>query len=165
MRVAGIVQDSIVDGPGFRLTVFVQGCTSQCEGCHNLDTWDINGGTEMSVDEISAMMQSNPLTDGLTVSGGEPFLQAVEVKQLAESAKQRGLSVWIYSGFTFEQLITMSVKQPEITSLLEQTDVLIDGPFILAERTLMLKWRGSKNQRVIDVQKSLESGTAVEMDV
>ena len=163
MRVAGLVQDSIVDGPGFRFVVFTQGCELRCEGCHNPATWDINGGDEISVDEIVAEMRKNPLTDGLTLSGGEPLLQAGECALLAAAARESGLNVWVFTGFTFEELVNKADGKPEIKNLLELTDVLVDGAFVLSERTLSLRWRGSKNQRVVDVQKSLAAGEAVEI--
>ena len=162
MRVAGLIQDSIVDGPGFRFVVFLQGCKLQCEGCHNPDAWDMDGGIEMTVDEIVAQMLSNPLTDGLTLSGGEPFLQAHECISLAIAARDNNLNVWIYTGFTIEELMGLAENDEEIRRLLELTHVVIDGKFILKERTLSLRWRGSKNQRIIDVQKSLRAQEAVE---
>ena len=165
MRIAGTVQDSIVDGPGFRYVVFTQGCSLSCEGCHNPATWDIGGGEEASVDYLVTEMLSNPLTDGLTLSGGEPFLQAAECEKLAAAARVEGLNVWAYTGFVFGELIEKAKSEPEISALLKLTDVLVDGPFILAERTLSLKWRGSRNQRVLDVPKSLEAGTAVEYQI
>jgi anaerobic ribonucleoside-triphosphate reductase activating protein len=133
--------------------VFVQGCTRKCEGCHNPGTWDIHGGTEVSVEEVISHMRSNPLTDGLTISGGEPFLQAAECATLAAAAQESGLNVWVYSGYTFEELTELSKTDHNIDALLKATDVLVDGPFILSERTLSLKWRGSKNQRIIDMKK------------
>ncbi len=157
MRIAGLTQDSIVDGPGFRFTVFVQGCSHHCEGCHNPQTHDPAGGTEMSVEEVIREMRSNPLTDGLTLSGGEPFEQPESCLLLAQAAHESGLNVWAYSGYRFEQL----TADPRKAALLREVDVLIDGPFVLAQRSLALMWRGSRNQRVIDVKKSLAAGQAV----
>lgn len=145
MRVYRTVQDSIVDGPGLRFVVFTQGCTHGCNNCHNPQTHDLLGGTEMSVEELVAQMKKNPLTDGLTLSGGEPFLQIEECASLAKAAKEWGLNVWCYTGYTLEQLH----KMPGANSLLDEIDVLVDGLFIEAEKSLSLKWRGSKNQRVI----------------
>lgn len=161
MRIAGLVQDSIVDGPGLRFTVFTQGCPHRCESCHNPETHDPDGGKEIPVDEVIKQMRSNPLTDGVTLSGGEPFAQAEDCAAIAEAAKKAGLNVWTYTGYTFEQLFNLS--DPDMKKLLNLTDVLVDGPFILAERSLAIKWRGSKNQRLIDVQKSLAEGKAVEL--
>lgn len=157
MRIAGLTQDSIVDGPGFRFTVFVQGCTHHCEGCHNPQTHDPAGGREMTTDEIIREMRSNPLTDGLTLSGGEPFDQPEDSLTLALAAKESGLNVWSYSGYLFEQLLADEKK----SQLLKELDVLVDGPFVLSQRSLALAWRGSRNQRVIDVPKSLAAGEVV----
>ena len=159
MKIFGLAQDSIVDGPGFRFACFVQGCPHGCPGCHNPDSHDPSGGREMTVEEVAAEMLGNPLTDGLTLSGGEPFAQAADWLRLAEAALSRGLSVWSYSGWTFEHL--RDEGTPEQKALLQALDVLIDGPFLLAERTLALPWRGSRNQRVIDVPASLAAGEAV----
>ena len=163
MRIAGTVQDSIVDGPGFRFVVFAQGCERRCEGCHNPATWDGGGGVEADVGEIIAEMLGNPLTDGLTLSGGEPFMQAAGCAEIAAAARGKGLNVWVYTGYVFEELMALAESEPQVRALLESADVLVDGPFILAERTLSLKWRGSRNQRVLDLQASVKSGNAVEL--
>jgi len=159
MRIADYIQDSIVDGPGLRFVLFTQGCPHRCEGCHNPQTHDFEGGKEMSTDEIIKIMLSNPLTDGLTLSGGEPFSQPEECAVVARAAKEHGLNVWAYSGWTFEELL--ADERPAVRELLELCDVLVDGPFILEQRSLTLKWRGSRNQRVIDVQKSLAAGEVI----
>ncbi|MCL2425619.1 MAG: anaerobic ribonucleoside-triphosphate reductase activating protein [Oscillospiraceae bacterium] len=161
MRIAGLVQDSIVDGPGLRFVVFAQGCQFRCEGCHNPDTWDSNGGTEVSVEDLIKDMLSNPLTDGLTLSGGEPFEQAADCISLAAAARDNGLNVWIFTGKTFEELQEESKDNYSIAKLMKLTNVLIDGKFIFAQRTLSQKWCGSKNQRVLDVPKSLKTGKGV----
>ena len=164
MRIAGIVQDSIVDGQGLRFVVFVQGCNFGCEGCHNPDSLDPSGGKEISTSKIIALMLKNPLTDGLTLSGGEPFLQVEECIEIAKAAQSNGLNVWIFTGYTFEELIVNSQRDNKIIELLELTDILVDGPYLMSERTLSLKWRGSKNQRIIDVKKSLKNGGIEEID-
>ena len=161
MRIAGAIQDSIVDGPGFRFVVFTQGCQKQCRGCHNPGTWALDGGTEIAVSDLIAEMLSNPITDGLTLSGGEPFLQAAGCAQLAFAARGRGFNVWVYTGYTFEELLVKAEVEQPVRELLNMTDVLIDGPFNLAERTLSMKWRGSRNQRVLDVPASMAAGKAV----
>ena len=163
MRIAGLVQDSIVDGPGFRFAVFTQGCERYCEGCHNPATWDLSGGNVMATGEIIREMLSNPLTDGLTLTGGEPFLQAEECVEIAAAARENGLNVWVYSGFTLEELLNEESSRPAVRKLLELASVLVDGCFILEQRTLSLKWRGSRNQRVIDLPRSLEARQAVEI--
>ena len=161
MRIYGLVQDSIVDGPGFRFVCFVQGCPHHCPGCHNPDSHDPAGGREMDVEEVAAQMLSNPLTDGLTLSGGEPMEQAADCLRLAERAHGAGLNVWCYTGYTLEHLLQEGTTDQR--ALLEQVDVLVDGPFLLAERTLSLPWRGSRNQRLLDVPASLAAGRAVEL--
>lgn len=152
IQIAGIVPESIVDGPGFRYVVFTQGCLHACPGCHNPETHDPNGGREVSVESIVEAMGKNRLIDGLTLSGGEPFLQVEPCLALAKAAHALGLNVWAYSGYTFEELMADREK----SRLVAECDVLVDGPFILAQRTLEKRFRGSKNQRVIDVGRTLE---------
>ena len=164
MRIAGIMDDSIVDGPGLRLTVFTQGCVHNCPGCHNPESHDMNGGKEMSVAEIIEMIDDNPLLDGVTLSGGDPFCQPKDSALIAAAAKERGLNVWTYSGWTFEQLFKKAEDDPAVLDLLRNTDVLVDGPFILAQKSLEVKWRGSKNQRLVDAARSLAEGRAVEAE-
>jgi len=165
MRIAGLVQDSIVDGPGLRFVVFTQGCELDCEGCQNPAARGLDGGTEITVDGIIAEMSRNPLTDGLTLSGGEPSVQAADCAKLAAAARKKGLNVWFYSGYTFEELTSRANVEPDVRELLELTDVLVDGRFRLNERTLSTKWRGSLNQRIIDIPKSLAAGAAVELQM
>lgn len=160
MQIANYVQDSIVDGPGLRFTLFVQGCPHHCPGCHNPQTHDFDGGKTVSVEEVIKALMSNPLTDGLTLSGGEPFMQPDDCAEIAEAAKRKGLSVWAYSGWTFEQLL--KDERPGVLRLLKSCDVLVDGPFVEAEKSYSCKWRGSRNQRLIDVQAGLLSGKAEE---
>lgn len=159
MKIFGLAQDSIVDGPGFRFSCFVQGCPHNCPGCHNPQSHDPDGGREMSVDEVAAQLLRNPLTDGLTLSGGEPFAQPEDCLALARIAHSHNLNVWCYSGWTFEFLRDQGTDAQK--ELLSEVDVLVDGPFILAERSLALPWRGSRNQRVINVPASLRSGGVV----
>ena len=159
MKIFGLVQDSIVDGPGFRFSCFVQGCPHHCPGCHNPETHDPAGGREVSVEELAAQMGKNPLTDGLTLSGGDPFCQAAECAALARLAHEKGLNVWTYTGYTYERLLEGDL--PDALELLEQTDVLVDGPFLLAEKSYEALFRGSANQRLIDVKQSKAAGHVV----
>ncbi len=159
MRIANTVSDSIVDGPGLRFTVFTQGCPHGCPGCHNPGTHDPAGGREATVEELSEQMLSNPLTGGLTLSGGEPFLQAEDCARLARLAHERGLNVWTYSGYTYEQIV--AAQNPGWDALLRATDVLVDGPFLLAEQSYDAHFRGSRNQRLIDIPRSLREGRPV----
>ena len=154
MRMAGIVNDSIVDGPGLRLAIFAQGCPHHCPGCHNPESHDFAGGSDMDTEKIIARMDANPLLDGITLTGGEPFEQPDACRILADAAHARGLNVWAYSGYTFEQLCA----DPEKRRLLEACDVLVDGPYLLAEPSLDLRFRGSKNQRVLKVAELLAGG-------
>ena len=158
-RVAGLVDDSIVDGPGVRLTVFMQGCPHRCEGCQNPQTHDFAGGKEMDTEKVLARMRKNPLLSGLTLSGGEPFAQIDAALELARGAHALHKNVWVYSGYTYEQL----AADERARALLDECDVLIDGPFLLAEKSLALKWRGSRNQRVIDLNATRREGRLVEM--
>ena len=160
LKLAGLVEDSIVDGPGIRLTVFCQGCPHHCPGCHNPESWPFEGGSEMTAEEIVQIAQKNPLCRGVTFSGGEPFCQAKELAELAKRLRAAGYEVASYSGYTFEELMDGSV--PDAEELLKQIDILVDGRFILAQRTLELRFRGSRNQRVIDVPASLAEGQVVE---
>jgi len=161
LRISGIIKESIVDGPGIRYVVFTQGCLHKCEGCHNPQTHDLEGGTFIDIDEIVADLKKNPLLDGVTYSGGEPFLQPDMLSELGLKIKALGLNVITYTGYTFEHLLELSKVKPDITSLLQITDILIDGRFELAQKDLLLKFRGSKNQRVIDVAKSLKESKVV----
>lgn len=160
LELSGIAGDSIVDGPGIRTTVFAQGCPHHCEGCHNPETWEFGCGTRVPVEEIAREVMANPLCRGVTFSGGEPFAQAEEFAKLARVLKAKGYEVASYSGYTFEQLLAGTKAQKE---LLQAIDVLIDGPFVLSQRSLELSFRGSRNQRIIDVPASLAASEAVEI--
>lgn len=161
IRIAGMVNDSIVDGAGLRFTVFTQGCPHHCAGCHNPQTHDFSGGKDIDTEEIIQTFRKNPLLDGITLSGGEPFCQSEACLQLAEAAHAAGLNVWAYSGYTFEELLA---GKAEWKRLLEEVDVLVDGPFLLEKRTLECRFRGSSNQRLIDVQASLKENRVREMN-
>jgi len=164
MQIAGIIEDSIVDGPGLRFVVFTQGCQFRCVGCHNPDTWDKLGGEYVEVAELIDKMRANPLTDGLTLSGGEPFEQVADSTQLAVAARANGLNVWVFTGFVFEELCRLSKSDTSILEFLSNIDVLVDGPYVESERTLNVKWCQSRNQRIIDVQQSLATGSTVVLE-
>ena len=158
LRLAGPLQvDSFVDGPGIRMVLWTQGCPHHCPGCHNPQTHDPAGGTLYAVDELIAQIGAEPLQSGLTLSGGEPFEQSAALMPIARAARARGLSLWAYSGYTFEQL----VADPERRALLELLDVLVDGRFIEAQKDYRLRFMGSRNQRIIDVPASLREGHVV----
>ena len=159
IRIAGTVSESIVDGPGFRYTVFVQGCPHNCAGCHNPQTHDPSGGKLVDTDELFKECVEDPLNKGVTFSGGEPFLQAAALYELGKRFKERGMSLWCYSGWTFEEL---KARGEDVQDLLSIVDVLVDGKFIEERRTLSLPFRGSDNQRLVDVRASIKNGSVVE---
>ena len=159
LELSGIVSDSIVDGPGIRTTIFSQGCPHHCPGCHNPETWAFGCGTRIPVEAVVEIVESNPLCRGVTFSGGEPFAQAEGFARLARVLKEKGYEIASYSGYTFEALLRGSEAQKE---LLRSIDILIDGRFILAQKSLEIAFRGSRNQRILDIKKSLAEGRAVE---
>lgn len=161
LRLADIVPESVVDGKGIRMTVFVQGCRHACKGCHNPGTWDENGGAEYSVNYVADLAKKNPLLDGLTFSGGEPFLQPKPLNELAKWCHANSLNVWCYSGYTYEQLCSLGEKDGDVRELLNNIDVLVDGPFIEAQKDLTLAFRGSSNQRVLDMNETRKTGKPV----
>lgn len=159
IRIFGLEGDSIVDGPGIRLAVFTQGCIHHCEGCHNPESHDLNGGKIYDTDKIIKYASENPLYDGVTLTGGDPFYQPVPCAVIAEGVKKLGLNVWTFTGYTWEQI--MESGNEDFMRLLKATDVLVDGRFELDKRSLELKFKGSSNQRTIDVQESLKKGEVV----
>ena len=163
LRVASLINDSIVDGPGFRYAVYVQGCSHHCKGCHNPQTHDFNGGFEADTEKIWQEIKENPLLSGITFSGGDPLFQPVPLLELAKKAKANGFSVWCYTGWTLEQLIEKN--DPEIIRLLHYVDVLVDGRFEQDQKTMDLPFRGSKNQRLIDLPAYFEEGIIREIEL
>ena len=156
IRLYGVVNDSIVDGPGLRYTIFTQGCPHHCQGCHNPESWDENGGYLEDIDHIIADIMKNPLLDGITLSGGEPFLQCQPlIALLNQIKKQTHLHIMIYSGYTYEEILQLGELALTLLSL---CDTLVDGRFIQSLKSLELLYKGSSNQRIIDVQKSLKNG-------
>lgn len=155
IRVAGIQQDSIVDGKGLRFVVFMQGCPHHCYGCHNPETHSFDGGKMMDVEEIIAQMNANPLFNGLTLSGGEPFLQPFACAEIAKAAKAKGMNVWCYTGYTLWELEKYIINSDV---LLREVDVLVDGRYVQELRSLNLDFRGSSNQRVIDMNAYRNTG-------
>lgn len=161
IRLAGIVRESIVDGPGIRLTVFVQGCPHHCVGCHNPNTHDPLGGYDCEVQKILDAVDANPLLRGITLSGGEPFEQADILLPLARAVRERGKDIVAFSGYTFEQLLEKGKNERAVIELLSLCCLLVDGKFVQAKRNLSLRFRGSSNQRLLDPQESLKKGEAV----
>ena len=161
IRVAGIVPQSIVDGPGLRLVVFTQGCPHRCPGCHSPQTHDFEGGQDMPVETILAMLDKNPLLKGITLSGGEPLVRAEELLPLAEGVRARGKGIVCFTGYTFEELLEKMAVDPPLAKLLGMIDLLVDGRYDQSQRDLTLPFRGSRNQRLLDLQASLDCGAAV----
>jgi anaerobic ribonucleoside-triphosphate reductase activating protein len=162
IQLFGTADDSIVDGPGIRFAIFTQGCKHGCPNCHNPEAQPFTGGSPTTVDELWEKIEGNPLLSGITLTGGEPFEQAEALIELAGRAREKGLNVWAYSGYLYEQLLA-GVPSAAAPLLLEQVDVLVDGLFVDELKSLDLQWRGSSNQRIIDIPASLASGTVVEL--
>lgn len=161
---ADLQEDSIVDGPGLRTVLWTQGCGHHCKGCQNPQTWDFNDGGLVLIDDILKAIDELKYQDGLTMSGGDPMYQPYACNVIAKYAKNKGLNIWVYTGFTYEELITLSKKNPIYMEFLENIDVLVDGRYVEEERDLSLLFRGSRNQRLIDVAKTLSQGKVVLFD-
>ncbi len=157
VRIAGIARESVVDGSGLRCTIFFQGCRHACNGCHNPETWDSEGGELLGLAELIDRLDLNPLLAGVTFSGGEPFLQAPAAALFADFLKSRGLNLWVYTGFTWEYL--NRCREAGYQELLNLADILVDGPFQINKKDPRLMFRGSSNQRIIRVPDSLAAGT------
>lgn len=153
---ANLLTDSIVDGEGLRSVIWTQGCSHNCKGCHNPETHDFNKGIEVPIEDVKSKMKDLTLQDGITLSGGDPFFQAEACTEIAKYAKELKLNVWAYTGFLFEDLI----KNEKTRELLKYIDVLVDGKFMIDKKSLNLKFRGSSNQRIVNVKKSLKDGIA-----
>lgn len=158
IRMSGIVPGSITDGPGIRYAIFVQGCAHNCPGCHNPGTHDYAGGKDMDTDDMLKAIKKDPMLSGVTYSGGEPFDQPLPLIGFAKEVKALGLELAAYTGYIYEDILAQGGDRLE---LLKLCDVLIDGPFIMSRRNLDIRFKGSENQRIIDVPKSLETGNTV----
>lgn len=162
VRLAADIQpDSILDGSGIRTVIWFQGCLHNCKGCQNPETHDMNGGIVVDVDELKMKLKNLKYQSGITLSGGDPFFQPDAALEIAKFAKSVGLNVWAYTGFTYEALLSDKSR----LDLLKNVDVLVDGKFMMYKKSLNCKFRGSTNQRLIDVKKSLEAGGVVLYDV
>lgn len=172
IRISGIIEDSIVDGEGLRYVVFLQGCKHACHGCQNMHTWDFNGGNEIDTTEVYQAVLDNKLLSGLTLSGGDPFFQASNLLHLCKALKEKGVNIWAYTGFSFDDFLNFrkgckcdeKVEAPMI-ELLNYIDVVVDGKFIESLKTLEKPYAGSSNQRIVDVQASLEQNKVIEYDL
>lgn len=160
MKISGIVEESVVDGPGIRFTIFFQGCTHNCYKCHNPDTHDINKGKEMSIDEIIAKIKKYPYLDGVTLSGGDPLMQIDDCLSLCKRIKEElNLNIIVYTGYTYEEILKL--KNDNYRELLNYIDYLVDGPFVYSLLDLSLKYKGSSNQRIINVKETLKRGEII----
>ena len=162
IRLYGTVNDSLVDGPGLRYVIFTQGCLHHCPGCHNPDSHAIDGGYIEDTEQCLLEMDQNPLLDGVTLSGGEPFLQATALIHFVQKVKKRHLHVMIYSGYTFEEILELGDEEKKLLSL---CDTLVDGKFILSLKSMELLYKGSSNQRIIDIQASLKTHMVIEQEI
>lgn len=159
VRLASNLQsDSIVDGDGIRTVIWFQGCKHHCKECQNPETWNFDGGMEVDTEDIKEELKNLKYQKGITLSGGDPFFQPKAAAKIAKFAHSIGLNVWCYTGFTFEEILAANDEKME---LLNNTDVLVDGRFEIDKKSLACKFRGSTNQRVIDVKMSLETGGVV----
>ena len=147
IRIAGLVPESYVDGEGIRFAIFMQGCLRNCAGCHNPETHDLNGGKILDTAEIITEIKKNPLLTGITLTGGEPLLQIAPALELAKTAKNLKLDVWLYTGYKFEEIPS------DADELLKFVDVVVDGEYIEELRNLELEFRGSENQRIIYLRR------------
>ena len=160
IQVLDIIEDTMVDGPGFRTSIYCAGCRHNCTGCHNPQSWDFEGGHAMSTEDIMRIIETDPYAD-VTFTGGDPMYQPEGFAELARAIRERThKTIWCYTGFTYEALVT----NPRQRALLELVDVLVDGPFVKSQRDETLCFRGSSNQRLIDVQASLKAGHVVPLE-
>ncbi|MBQ9989143.1 MAG: anaerobic ribonucleoside-triphosphate reductase activating protein [Clostridia bacterium] len=153
LKISGVVEESITDGPGIRTVIFTQGCPHRCPGCHNPQTHDFSAGFYADGEAILASVAENPLIRGVTFSGGEPFCQAQALCELAQRLRDMGKNIWVYSGYTHEELLEKGREEPAVSRLLSLCDVLVDGPYLQAERDLTLTFCGSRNQRIIRLRE------------
>ena len=161
ISILDIVEDTTVDGPGFRTTIYCAGCPNHCPGCHNPQSWDIGNGHDVDIEDILEVILADPFAD-VTFSGGDPMFQPEGFTALAIAIRERsGKNIWCYTGCLFEQVL----ENPAQRALLEQVDVLVDGRFVEALRDEQLRFRGISNQRIIDVPRSLKEGKAVLMNI
>lgn len=161
MNIAGFYPDSISNGEGWRAVLFVSGCPHHCPGCHNPQSWDKDYGEPYNEEVLYQQIMENPFLDGLTLSGGEPFLYCKDLLPLVQRVKEKRLSIWSYTGFTFEELVHWSKKNPDVRAFLKEIDVLVDGRFQEEKKEPKRIFRGSANQRIIDVKASIEKQQVV----
>ncbi len=164
IRLAGIAQQSLVNGKGLRKVYFSQGCTHHCKNCFNPETWPFVGGQEFEMDDLLHKLSIETYLDGVTFSGGDPFQQADKFAYMAIKIRQMGFNIWSYTGYKFEELLELAKTDKNIDTMLHNIDVIVDGEFVQELYDEHLKFRGSSNQRIIDVPKSLETNSIVTLD-
>jgi len=165
IRLAADLQtDSIVDGPGLRTVIWTQGCSHHCKGCQNPQTWDFKGVALVPLEMVYEVIDELEYQEGITFSGGDPMFQPEACTKIAKYCKDKGYNIWVYTGYTYEELMKLSKEKPIYKKFLSYIDVLVDGKFVLKERDLNQLFRGSRNQRLIDVQETLKSNNIVLFD-
>ncbi|MEN8078512.1 anaerobic ribonucleoside-triphosphate reductase activating protein [Clostridioides difficile] len=165
VRLAGIAYESLVNGPGMRRVFFAQGCRHNCEGCFNKETHDFNGGELKNMDELINDVITNPLLKGVTFSGGDPLEQAESFSYMAKAFKKKDLDIWCYTGYTFEQILNMMKENKSLKELINNIDVLVDGKFEINNKKDGLRFKGSTNQRLINVKESLEKNEIITVKI
>ena len=161
IRLAGIAENSLVNGKGLRKVFFSQGCSHHCEGCFNQHTWEFSGGRMFDMDELVQKVKDEPFLDGVTFSGGDPFQQADKFAYLAKKLHEANINIWAYTGYTFEELMKLAQTNPYIKQMINNVDVIVDGRFMKDKMSENLKYCGSSNQRVIDVKSSLNENKII----
>ena len=161
IRLAGIAENSLVNGKGLRKVFFSQGCSHHCEGCFNQHTWEFAGGGMFDMDELVQKVKDEPFLDGVTFSGGDPFQQADKFAYLAKKLHEANINIWAYTGYTFEELMKLAQTNPHIKQMINNVDVIVDGRFMKDKMSENLKYCGSSNQRVIDVKSSLNENKII----
>ena len=156
-----IQSDSIVDGEGIRSVIWFQGCSHNCPGCHNPETHDFNAGVEVSLEEMKSQIDELEYQSGVTFSGGDPMMQVEALYELAKYVHEKGMNVWVYTGYTFEELMILAEKNEMYMNALKEIDVLVDGKFVMDLKSFDVQFRGSSNQRILDVKKSLDKKKAI----
>jgi anaerobic ribonucleoside-triphosphate reductase activating protein len=158
---ADLQSDSIVDGPGLRTVIWTQGCGHHCKGCQNPQTWDFNGGGEVPIDMVLEAIDELEYQAGITFSGGDPMYQIEAFIELAKYVHECNMNVWVYTGFTYEELIKLGKKDKKYLDVLKEIDILVDGPFVNSLKSFAVKFRGSSNQRIINVPESLKKNKVI----
>ncbi len=161
---ADLQEDSTVDGPGLRTVIWTQGCSHHCKNCQNPQTWDFNGGGLVPISEVKKAIDKLEYQSGITFSGGDPMFQPEACNEIAKYCRAKGLNIWTFTGFTFEELLEMAKIKPIYQEFLSNIDVLVDGRFIEEEKDPFILFRGSRNQRLIDIQETLKNGTITLFD-